>query len=301
MSGIVRSRPTIRRNPPDNRTPKYIEPWTFAEAKENSTLAKIEAAFFTALEAVDQIEDTKAKARQSGAFTDEGVLANALEFAATKLSPRLKRARLIVERAREELAAKRAKLVLKPSDKTDAAGQMRRLYKLDKFNALPDSERNAYVAKGNLDAELVQAFLEMPDYAKLLPSDLEQLRDSVLRADHGDDAVNELADLAIAVATADLALTAAREEVAQEVGGVQKLDEAAAPFEQALGVLWLKKDTGVDGTEAVKVFKQTSPTSGIWANATPQEREAGQFFKDYNEWHAAGGVWPIAERKSNVA
>jgi hypothetical protein len=47
-------------------------------------------------------------------------------------------------------------LVLKPADKTDAAGQMRRLWKLDKFNAMSDSERNAYLAKAgdNLDPEL---------------------------------------------------------------------------------------------------------------------------------------------------
>jgi hypothetical protein len=66
----------------------------------------------------------------------------------------LKRAKLVLDRARTELASRRAKLTPKPADKTDAAGQMRRLWKLDKFNALPDSERNSYVAKGNLDPEL---------------------------------------------------------------------------------------------------------------------------------------------------
>jgi hypothetical protein len=72
------------------------------------------------------------------------------------LAPKLQKAKRAVERARAELVAKREKLTLKPADKTDAAGQMRRLWKLDKFNAMSDSERNAYLAKAgdNLDPEL---------------------------------------------------------------------------------------------------------------------------------------------------
>jgi hypothetical protein len=37
-------------------------------------------------------------------------------------------------------------LTVKPADKTDAAGQARRLWKLDRFNALSDAERNAVTA-----------------------------------------------------------------------------------------------------------------------------------------------------------
>jgi hypothetical protein len=50
-TGIVRSRHTIRKNPPSNRVPVYVEPWTFAEDAKH--LAPIEKAFRDALEVVD--------------------------------------------------------------------------------------------------------------------------------------------------------------------------------------------------------------------------------------------------------
>jgi hypothetical protein len=298
MTEIVRSRVTIRRNPPGNRTPRYVEPWALPEAKDGTPLAKLERAFFSALEAVDAIETHKAEAVASKKFTDEGVIADALEFAASKLAPQLKRAKHVVDKAREELAAKRAKLTLKAADKTDAAGQMRRLYKLDKFNALPDSERGALISggieSGNLDPDLRQAIFEMGDCAKVFASDVDRLRDQTLRAQYGDDAVDEIAELETAVATADMAITASREEIAQDVGGVQKLDDAAKPFEEHLGALWLKKQD-----DAVKVFKQTGADRGAWIDALPNEVEAGRFFEDYNDWQAAGGVWPLAQQKGN--
>jgi hypothetical protein len=300
MAPTIRSRHTVRRSGMNANGARLIEPWVFPEGTKH--LAKLERAFFDALEAVDEVEDRKAEAVASKKFTDEGVLTDALQFAAAKLAPRLKRARQTVERAREELAAKREKLALKPADKADAAGQMRRLYKLDKFNALPDSERNSYVAKGDLDAELVQVLLEMPEYAKLLPSDLEQLRDRALRAQHGDEAVSELTDLETAVAIAEGAITACREEIAQDVGGAVKFNKAAEPHEKAVGGgLWLRKAVGVDGTEVAKVFKQVTPKEGRWVDATPEEIEAGHFYSNFEEWRAAGAEWPIAERKSHAA
>jgi hypothetical protein len=51
-----------------------------------------------------------------------------------------------VEAAKAEAVARREKLALKPADKTDAAAQLRRLWRLDKFNALSDQERNALTA-----------------------------------------------------------------------------------------------------------------------------------------------------------
>jgi hypothetical protein len=68
----IRSRHTIRRNPPGNRQARLIEPWTFEEAKPNTLLAGVETVFFTALAAVDEAEDRRAEAKQSGRYTDEG-------------------------------------------------------------------------------------------------------------------------------------------------------------------------------------------------------------------------------------
>src|SRR5262249_50302511 len=171
---------------PRSRT---IEPWVL-EATAGSTLAKLEAAYLDALAAVDAVEDHKAAASKSGKFTPQGTTDDALQFAASTCAPKLRRARQVVEVAKQEAADRRAKLVLKPADKMDAAGQMRRLWKLDRLAKMPDSERNAYIAKSidNLDPELAQAILEVPEFSGLLPSDVEQIRDRELRAQHGDEA-----------------------------------------------------------------------------------------------------------------
>jgi hypothetical protein len=75
-----------------------------------------------------------------------------LQFAAGTLAPRLKRARQVLERAKAEVVSERGKLTLRPVDKTDAASAVRRrLWKLDKFNALPDAERNSRSGRDTVD------------------------------------------------------------------------------------------------------------------------------------------------------
>jgi hypothetical protein len=297
----IRSRHTIRRNPPGNRQARLIEPWTFEEAKPNTLLAGVETVFFTALAAVDEAEDRRAEAKQSGRYTDEGIASNMLEYTAGVLAPRLKRAKLVLDQARAEIVSKRAKLTL-PVDKTDVYGLHRRAELRSYLRGLPEKDRRAIGADiENVDLEMALAISEMPAaLSGMLESDHQRLLDRALQAKHGD-AIGEIGDLEDAIKIAEGALVAARETLGEDVGGIAKLDEAAKPFEEQLGVLWLRKDVGVDGVESVKVFKQVTPREGTWAEATLEEREAGQFFKDYNEWQAAGGVWPKVERKRDAA
>src|SRR5262245_45251147 len=164
----MKGRITIRRekgsaSPGDPLNPhrprsRTIEPWIL-ETAAGTTLAKLEQAYMDALAAVDAVEDRRASAFKSGKFTSQGVVDDALMFAASTCAPKLRRARQVLEAAKQEAADRRAKLVLRPADKTDAAGQMRRLWKLDRLAKIPDSERNAYIAKNidNLDPELAQA------------------------------------------------------------------------------------------------------------------------------------------------
>jgi hypothetical protein len=234
-------------------------------------------------------KDHKAAAKQSGQYTDEGVMADTLQFAASKLAPKLKRAKQAVERAREELKAKRAKLTL-PVDKTDVHGLQRRAELRAYLRGLPEQERRAIGANfENLDAETALAITEMPAaLSGMMESDHARLVDHALKAHHGD-AVAEIAEAEEAIKIAEGAITAAREEVASEVGGTAKLAEAAEPYEKPLGVLWLRKEVGADGTEAVKVFRQLSAKEGRWKNATPEDIETGGYFQTYNEWVTAGG------------
>ena len=190
-----KGRDTIRRMTPSNRTPRRIEPWVL-QPKEGTTLAKLERAYLEALGSVDQVEQRKLDAISSKKFTEDGVAADVLQFAASTLAPKLHRAQRTVAAAKAEAALSRTTLVLEPVDKTDAAGQMRRLWKLDRFNALPDKERNALTADvATLDGELARAFLELPEYSKILPSDLDRIRDLALTAQHGAEALADQREL----------------------------------------------------------------------------------------------------------
>jgi hypothetical protein len=142
----MKGRHKVRANPPSGREPRHVEPWVF-EPKENTALHRLEKAYLDALGAVDALEAHKAKAEKLGTLTPAGVADDMLNYAASTLAPALKKARTAVEQAKHEAADRRAKLVLKPADKTNAAGQI---------NAMSDSERNAYLAKvgDNLDPEL---------------------------------------------------------------------------------------------------------------------------------------------------
>jgi hypothetical protein len=61
MAISMKGRSSIRSNPPSNRAVRRTEPRTF-QAKDNSTLAKVEKAYLDALAAVDAIEARKATA-----------------------------------------------------------------------------------------------------------------------------------------------------------------------------------------------------------------------------------------------
>jgi hypothetical protein len=230
--------------------------------------------------------------------------ATPLQFAASTLAPKLKRARQVVEAAKAEAAALRAKLALKAADKTDAAGQMRRLWKLDKFNAMPDAERNSYLAKNidNLDPELAQAFLEAPEYSKIMPSDLHQIRERALTAQHGAEAIAEIQELEAGIAIADDVVAVSREEIAQDVGGLAKFDAAAEPFERAASAPWLRKALK-DGAEVVQVFARfgQGKFDYTWREATPQVIEQGMFFPTAAEWQQAGGAFPTMEQANGNA
>ena len=236
-----KGRDTIRRMTPSNRTPRRIEPWVL-QPKEGTTLAKLERAYLEALGSVDQVEQRKLDAISSKKFTEDGVAADVLQFAASTLAPKLHRAQRTVAAAKAEAALSRTTLVLEPVDKTDAAGQMRRLWKLDRFNALPDKERNALTADvATLDGELARAFLELPEYSKILPSDLDRIRDLALTAQHGAEALADQRELEVGVAIAERVVALARQEVAADAGGPQKFDAAAAPYEKAASAPWLRK------------------------------------------------------------
>src|SRR5262245_17548728 len=301
----MKGRITIRRekgsaSPGDPLQPyrprsRTIEPWVL-EAAAGSTLAKLEQAYMEALAAVDAVEDRKAEAARSGKFTPQGVTDHALAFAASTCAGKLRRARQVLEVAKQEAADRRAKLALKPPDKADAAAQILRLWKLDKFNALPDAERNAATADAaSLDPDLAAAILQAPAYSKVLASDLERLRDHALRTQHGDKALSEQRDLESGIAIVEQVLPLARDAIAQDVGGGAALAKAAAPYERAATAPWLRKckryePDPISPTTHVRVAEEYV---GVWREgvgfrpATEDETANGIYYPDHAAYAAA--------------
>src|SRR5262245_25417021 len=120
---MMKGRITIRREkgsgaPGDPLQPyrprsRTIEPWIL-ETQPATTLAKLEQAYLDALAAVDAVEDRKTAASKSGKFTSQGITDDALQFASSTCAPKLRRARQVLEVAKQEAADRRAKLALKP-------------------------------------------------------------------------------------------------------------------------------------------------------------------------------------------
>src|SRR5262245_51035289 len=251
---VPKGRPTVRKTPMSGHRTRRLDLWDL-QPKPGSTLERLERVYLTALEAIDQHEQRLAEARSSGKFTNPGLVDHSLTFAASTLMPRLYRERQAVEQAKAAVADRRAKLALKPPDKADAAAQILRLWKLDKFNALPDSERNAAMADvASLDPDVAAVILQAPAYSKIHASDLDRLRDHALRAQHGNEALAELHDLERGIAVAEGALVAVRDEIAADVGGEAALAKAAEPYERAATAPVLIRQI-LDGQEVIRVVR----------------------------------------------
>src|SRR5262245_15965170 len=317
----MKGRITIRRekgsaSPGDPLQPyrprsRTIEPWIL-ETAAGTTLAKLEQAYMDALAAVDAVEDRKAAASKSGKFTPQGVVDDALAFAASTCAPKLRRARQAVETAKQEAQERRANLALKPPDKADAAAMILKLWKLDKFNALPDAERNAVLADAaSVDPDLAAAILQAPNYSKVLPSDLDRLRDHALKTQHGEKALGELGDLEAGIAIVEQVLPLARDAIAQDVGGETALAKAAEPYERAATAPWLRKiqRTEPDPKYGHPFTQVVEEYVGVWRpgvgfkRATEDEIANGVYYENYAAYQAAqnGDLSRVPSEKQNGA
>src|SRR5262245_55561556 len=126
---IPKGRTTIRRSGSltglHGQKSRAIRLWPF-EAKPNTTLARLEVAYMTGLDAVDRIEECTRSSTASGRFTPDGVKDDALKYAMSDLIPALHRARTTIRKAKTEVAERRSKLKIEGPDKSDVAAAFRR-------------------------------------------------------------------------------------------------------------------------------------------------------------------------------
>lgn len=90
-------------------TSRRIRLWEF-DARSNTVFARLEQAYFGALEAVDRLEAHSRSTAATGKLTPEGMKADALQFARSHLLPTLHRARETISKAKAEVAEGRANL-----------------------------------------------------------------------------------------------------------------------------------------------------------------------------------------------
>jgi hypothetical protein len=276
---------------PEPRLSPIVGFWPF-NPEPDSVLEKLGKAYDDALAAVDAISHHKAEARKSGLFTDAGLDADALNFAASTLAPKLHRARQAIVQAQKEAAERRAKLTV-PIDKSDTYGFVRRQRKLDLLMRLPEKQRQRAIESEQLDPELAQAILELEMPAEMLglsAAACDLIKQRTLRAVYGN-VIDELEQLDGGIALADRAIQMAREELAIDAGvELAKFDAAAKPYEKPVGP-WLKR-IKQNGVEEVRVLRWNADpkTGGTLQVPTPGELETGQFYADINEYREAHGL-----------
>ena len=126
---IPKGRPTIRKGGSltGNHGPvsRPIKLWPF-NPKPNTTLAMLEAAYMSGLDAVDRIEARTRSNAASGKFTPEGVKDDTLKFALGDIVPVLHRARTTIKKAKAEVAERKSRLKVEGPDKSDVAAAFRR-------------------------------------------------------------------------------------------------------------------------------------------------------------------------------
>ena len=277
---------------PAPRQSRIVGPWGF-NAQPGTALAKLEQVYLSALDAVDAAERFTAQAKTSGRLTEAGIKAAVLDYSVTKLTPALTRGRKAIEEAKQELAAKKAKLVPPAPDKSDAAAAMRRYEFRQWLRGLSNEDRNHYLRdnRGKMDPDEAMAIMEVPaSRTGVLDIDRQDLIDRAMRATHGE-LLDEVATIEAGVELAEKALLMSRQELAAEAGVTSKaFDAAAEPYEKGVGAPWLQEMT--EGGE--RVVRVMDMQRRVWRKPSEDELERGHFFGTWEKYNEAHGRPPEA-------
>jgi hypothetical protein len=283
----IKGRQTIRRGGSltgmHGPVSRPIRLWTF-DAASNTTLARLEQAYLSGLEAVDRIEEHTRSNVASGKLTPEGVKDASLKFALSDLVPVLHKSRSTIKKAKAEVTERKAKLKVEGPDKSDVAGALRRM-EIRTFlrNMRPDDQSEYFRSYGDdLPAEVAIAVLELPPEFSGVPKSRHDLMGArALEAQHGPE-MAAIAELEDAVAVAESAVETGRDEVRLEAGAPDegRFNELAAKFEKQ-DAPWLRRRKDASGAEEIRVV---DIVRGVERRATPDEIERGAFYQDYDHF-----------------
>ena len=285
---LVKGRQTIRRagsvtglHGPVSTPIRY---WTF-DAKPNTTLDKLEQAYFMALGSVDRVEERTRSNAATGRFTAEGLKVAALEFVLSEAVPSLSTGRRTINKAKAEVAERKAKLKVAGPDKTDAAAAVRRSDIRTQLRAMKPEDQSKFFAQfgDDLPSEVATAIMEMsPEFSGVPKSRHDLITKRALEAQHGPE-IAEITEIEEAIAVAEGAVEAARTEVRLECGVQEeaKFNELVAPIEQRDTAVWLRRRKNSSGAEEISVVDLARRVERI---ATPEEIERGTFYESYEQY-----------------
>jgi hypothetical protein len=256
------------------QTSRMIKRWRF-NPEPNTMLARLEAAYMAGLDAVDRIEARTQSNKTSGKFTREGARDDVLNYALNSLIPDLHKARQTIKKAKSEVAERKSKLKIEGPDPSDIAAAFRRMEIRTRLREMKDGEQREYFAKygNNLPPEVAAAVLELPpEYSGVMKPEHDRIAQHALAARHGTE-IDETTELEESISVAESVIEIARDELRQEVGGIdkQKFDELAAPIEARHAAPWLRRrgaEVHVVDLER-RVERQPTAeelTTGIFAN-----------------------------------
>lgn len=145
--------------------PRNIRLWGL-DAPPGSTAEGLLKHYLGSLAGVDRLKAKKAELASSVELTPIGVQKAATDFSFREIVPGLQKGRLAVQRAKQEVAGRRAKLAPPKSDPTDMAAALRRQEIRTMMRAMDTKARDAFLKQNGkftgLDPEIRQALVEMP-------------------------------------------------------------------------------------------------------------------------------------------
>ncbi|MBR1238177.1 hypothetical protein [Bradyrhizobium sp. AUGA SZCCT0182] len=269
----------------DQPSARVVGLWNW-EAKPGTTLERLQAVYLSGLEAVDKFDAKRDSLTKDIRFTPEGRREQLLDYAAKELAPILKQSRNALERAKQDLAARRANLKPPTADKGDLVGAMLRREIRDWLGRMDASKQAEFLASqgANLDPNIAMAIIEAPpEMGVVSPTQRERIIDRRMRAQFGTE-IDDLGDVEDAIKRAEASVEQSREllQIEAAAGDRRKFDEAAAPFEKPVAAAWLRKS----GDEIHVVDLERN----IGRKPTPQELETGIFYENYEAYAAARGI-----------
>jgi hypothetical protein len=224
--------------------------WELTDS-QNPTVQKLENVYLSGLSTMDLVEARHAKNKTDARFTPEGVKDDLLKFVLNDAVPALHHGRVMIRKARDELAERKSKLKLPAADPNDLVGAMRRQEIRQHLNTMkPDKQAEYFLRNGDsLPPEVVQAIVELPAEFSGVPQSRHDLLVENALSQNFSEAIAEIKEIEQAIDAAESSVEASRAEIREEIGvDPAKFNELAAPVETRQVAPWLRKskENGVD-------------------------------------------------------